>query len=184
MWQGWFSKTRWTKHYKLDPASLLPQKPIQTQCIWIQWCMRGPVISPPFTKRQQKHAHLLQTLFQQLQITTTPPSHTHRFRRRPFSDSPLSIKSNSWALQRTCISMHEPHFRPPITMKKEENLLSSNTFTRTEEGWQKIKHGLLCLVLGHLLWESAQFCIESLPCFPACHQLIGPLLWQAKFYHN
>lgn len=123
----------------------------------------------------QKHAHLLQTLFQQLQITTTPPSNTHRSKPRPLSVHCQPKAQLLTVSQRTCISMHRPHFNPNYHEKGGEATIIKHIYSH-EEGWQKRKHGFLSFVLGRVLGESLQFRIQSWPCFTACQQLIGPLL--------
>lgn len=123
-----------------------------------------------------RYKNMLQTLFQQLQITTTPPSNTHRSKPRPFSVHCQSKARLLSVSQRTCVSMHRPHFSTPITMKKGGEATIIRHIYSHEEGWQKRKHGRPSFVLGRVLGESVLFRIESWPRFTACQQLIGPLL--------
>lgn len=112
-----------------------------------------------------------------------PPSHTHRFKHRPFSDIPFSIKSPTPQL---CRGRASQCTNPILDLQlpwKRKRTYYHQTHLHTPGG-MAIKHGLLCFVLGHVLWESVQFCNECMPCFPACPQLIGPLLWRANFYQN
>lgn len=134
-----------TLHYLLPP-NLQPQKrPSNPNCMN---CLNSVIHARPhnFTAMRKNTAKTSPPA-----LKFVPTSWNH-YISLPHTPTALNIKVHSLivhcqakarllSLAEMCISMHQPHSRPPISMKKEKNLPSLNKFTYTRGGGgQKIKH--------------------------------------------